>query len=81
MKISPIKTNIRAFSNALSNNENVPIYIKRIFHDFSDIVQDGAHPLEVQNHLLTGKAPFLNKMLIYELLTVLKWCLIEENKR
>ena len=81
VKISPIKTNIRAFSNALSNNENVPIYIKRIFHDFSDIVQDGAHPLEVQSHLLTGKAPFLNKMLIYELLTVLKWCLIEENKR
>lgn len=81
VEISPNQTNIRAFSNALSKNDDVPIYIKRIFHDFSDIVQDGAHPTEVQDHLSAGKAPFLNKMLIYELLTVIKWCLIKKNER
>ncbi|MBQ6208621.1 MAG: N-6 DNA methylase [Prevotella sp.] len=79
IELKPNKTNIREFSEALAKKKEVPIHIKRIFHDFSDIIQDANHPTEIQNLLDKGEVPYLNEMLIYELLNVLQWCMVKEN--
>lgn len=50
-----------------------PIYIQRAFHSLTEISQNGSHPLIVSKHTKQGKAPYLLKSCLYDLLTIINW--------
>lgn len=50
-----------------------PIYIQRAFHSLTEISQNGSHPLIVKKHTAQGKAPYLLKSCLYDLLTIINW--------
>lgn len=57
-------------------DENIPDYIKQSIHTCTRLCNDGSHQRDdgVKNDIEHGKAPHLNKTLIYELLNILHWC-------
>jgi len=51
----------------------VPEYIKRAFHSLTEITQQGSHSLIVTNYTKEGKAPYLLKSCLFNLLTIIIW--------
>lgn len=66
-------------STYLGKNPQVPIYIQRAFHSLTMIVQNGSHyhanspKLVVARDTRQGKAPFLLKSCLYDLLSIINW--------
>ena len=52
----------------------VPIYIQRSLHSCVDVSNNGSHRVEVFNAVKDGKAPFLTRSTVFELLNILSWC-------
>lgn len=65
----------------MGKNPEVPLYIQRAFHSLTMIAQDGSHTddrhkpsnLIVAKHTRQGKAPYLLKSCLYDLLTIINW--------
>lgn len=55
------------------NSNRFPIYIQRAFHSLTEILNNGSHPLIVKKHTAQGKAPYLLKSCLYDLLTIINW--------
>ena len=78
-----LKTNISGYSLALSQKEDTPEYIKRCFHTFSELLQEGSHDnydTETQKAIREGLCPYLTTSLVYDLFNVIVWCKQFENK-
>lgn len=70
-----------SFSTSIgSAKEGIPEYIKRSFHTCCRVSQEGSHILETDKLIKEGKAPFLTRTLIFDLLNILNW-LYDINKR
>ena len=52
----------------------VPLYIQRSFHSCVEISNNGSHREEVFNAIRSGKAPFLVRSTVFDLLNILQWC-------
>lgn len=68
--------NINACSVYLGKNElkeYVPIHIQRSLHSCVEICNNGSHRIEIFNIVQSGKAPFLIRSTVFELLNNLKW--------
>ncbi len=85
--VLPIKanenvTNLAECSRFLGNNMMqviVPLYVQRNFFSCVSVANEGAHRndeelTKVQTLLRNSDAPYLNSALIYELLSILRWC-------
>jgi hypothetical protein len=53
--------------------EIIPVYIQRAIHTLVDISNEGSHRLLINEHVESGRAPYLIRSLIYELLNWLNW--------
>ena len=53
--------------------EIIPVYIQRAIHTLVDISNEGSHRLIINEHVESGRAPYLIRSLIYELLNLLSW--------
>lgn len=67
-------------SNYIGKNKSVPVYIQRAFHSLTVNVQNGSHKddkketnIIVANDVSEGKAPYLLKSCLYDLLTIIAW--------
>jgi len=67
------KNGLNNCSCLLSKHPSVPIYIQRSFHSTVQISNDGSHRLEIDNLIKAGKAPYLNRSTILELLNIIRW--------
>jgi|LSQX01.1.fsa_nt_gb hypothetical protein len=68
--------NINACSVYLGKKELsqlVPIHIQRSFHSCVEVCNNGSHRIEVFNTVQDGRAPFLIRSTIFELLNILSW--------
>ena len=68
--------NINACSVYLGKNElkeYVPIHIQRSLHSCVEVCNNGSHRIEIFNIVQSGKAPFLIRSTVFELLNNLKW--------
>lgn len=52
----------------------VPLHIQRSFHSCVEVSNNGSHREEVFNLVRYGKAPFLVRSTVFELLNILQWC-------
>lgn len=69
------------FSTSIgSAKDGIPEYIKRSFHTCCRVSQDGSHANETDKLIKEGKAPFLTRTLIFDLLNILNW-LYDVNNR
>jgi len=65
---------LNKFSKQIGDTEfGIPEYVKRSFHSCCNVSQEGSHSLETDKLIKQGKAPYLTKALIFELLNVLSW--------
>lgn len=64
--------------------EIVPIYVHTTFHSLAEIVNNGSHSAEenedlkklsVDKDVLNGSAPYLSRAALYQLATIMNWCL------
>lgn len=75
------KDSLNNRSKYIGGNKNVPIYIQRAFHSLVSITQNGSHDtddkvesnLTVTGDVSKGKAPYLLKSCLYELLSIICW--------
>ena len=54
--------------------ELIPVYIHRAIHTCVDITNSGSHRAKPDEHVKDGKAPYLIRSLIYNMLDILYWC-------
>lgn len=54
--------------------EIIPIYIQRSIHSLVAITNPGSHRTITDKDVASGKAPYLIRSLIFEMLNVLEWC-------
>ncbi len=52
----------------------VPLHIQRSLHSAVDISNNASHRVEIFNAIRSGKAPFLVRSTVFDLLNVLVWC-------
>lgn len=70
-----------SFSTSIGSvKDGIPEYIKRSFHTCCRVSQDGSHADETDKLIKEGKAPFLTRTLILDLLNILNW-LYDINNR
>lgn len=63
-------------SRYIGKQNNVPVYIKRSIHSLVEIIQDGSHAnmsTIVDRELHEGRAPYVLKSCLFELLNVVYW--------
>lgn len=73
------------------NKCKIPVYIRECFYSCAKLANVGSHidsdetikKTETESIIINGYAPYLNTMLIYQLLNILQWCSIKksENKK
>lgn len=54
--------------------EFIPIYIQRSIHSLVATTNPGSHRTTTDSDVASGKAPYLIRSLIFEMLNVLNWC-------
>lgn len=54
--------------------EIIPIYIQRSIHSLVATTNPGSHRTVTDSDVASGKAPYLIRSLIYEMLNILNWC-------
>lgn len=52
----------------------VPVYVQRALHFCVDVTNPGSHRTKTDSDVAEGKAPYLIRSLIYEMLNILYWC-------
>lgn len=52
----------------------VPVYIQRCIHSLVAITNPGSHRTNTDSDVASGKALYLIRSLVFEMLTVLNWC-------
>lgn len=62
-----------AFLGKSELQDYVPQYIQRSFHSCTAIANEGSHRLKTDENVRTGKAPFLVRSTVFELLNILMW--------
>lgn len=67
-------------SKDINEKKYVPINIKRNIHSLVAITNEGSHWGVANSMVAEGKAPYLLRSLIYEMLNVLYWCKDVVNK-
>ncbi len=78
--ISKPENELNMFSKQIdASGSIIPEYVKRSFHRCCTVSQDGSHTLETDRLIKEGKAPYLTKSLIFDLLNILNW-LYDVNK-
>lgn len=55
-------------------SEIVPLYVQRSLHSCVSITNKGSHKTSMDKDIQNGKASYLIRSTIYELLNVLEWC-------
>ena len=58
----------------LSRTGVIPIYIQRSIHSLVAITNPGSHRTVTDDDVAKGRAPYLLRSLIFEMLNVLHWC-------
>ena len=53
--------------------EIIPVYVQRCIHSLVDVTNPGSHRTKIDSDVASGKAPYLIRTLIYEMLNVLCW--------
>ena len=53
--------------------EIIPVHVQRCIHSLADVTNPGSHRTKIDSDVATGKAPYLVRTLIYEMLNVLCW--------
>lgn len=53
--------------------EIIPVHVQRCIHSLVDITNPGSHRTKIDSDVASGKAPYLIRTLIYEMLNVLCW--------
>ncbi len=77
--LEDVGISINEGSKLVSSNTNVPVYIQRSFHSCVEICNNGSHRLEkirrieIDEATKKGKAPYLIRSTIYELLNIISW--------
>lgn len=54
--------------------ELIPIYVQRAIHTCVDITNPGSHRTTTDKDVMEGKAPYVIRSLVYNMLDVLYWC-------
>ena len=54
--------------------EIIPVYIQRSIHSLVAITNPGSHRTVTDDDVAKGRAPYLLRSLIFEMLNVLYWC-------
>ena len=52
----------------------IPIYIQRAIHTCVAVTNPGSHRTKTDSDVKDGKAPYLIRSLIYNMLDILYWC-------
>lgn len=74
-----VEDTINKRSVYMGKNGEVPLYIQRAFHSLTMIAQNGSHYHANSPHLIVardtrrGKAPYLLKSCLFDLLTIIRW--------
>lgn len=80
-----VEDSINKKSRYIGKNNDVPIYVQRAFHSLTEIVQNGSHDAlgspsriverdpVVARDTREGKAPYLLRSCLYDLLTIIMW--------
>lgn len=69
-------SNLAACSYALGQRymeELIPVHVQRCIHSLVEVTNPGSHRTEIDSDVASGKAPYLIRTLIYEMLNVLCW--------
>lgn len=66
-------TGINPQKNALKNNSQVPKYIKNILESCVLFSQTGSHQNEFTKLIANGRANYITRAVVYELLTIIIW--------
>jgi hypothetical protein len=53
--------------------EIIPVHVQRCIHSLVDVTNPGSHRTKIDSDVASGKAPYLIRTLIYEMLNVLCW--------
>ena len=53
--------------------EIIPVYVQRCIHSLVEVTNPGSHRTNIDADVASGKAPYLIRALIYEMLNVLCW--------
>ena len=53
--------------------ELIPVHVQRCIHSLVDVTNPGSHRTKIDADVASGKAPYLIRTLIYEMLNVLCW--------
>lgn len=53
----------------------IPVFIQRSIHTCVDVTNTGSHRMDTDSFVKFGKAPYLLRGLIYDMLNVLHWCI------
>ncbi len=63
----------------------IPVYVQRSMHSCVEITNPGSHRTETDDSVKSGRAPYLIRSLIYDMLNILYWCRIlppkDENEK
>lgn len=81
--IMPHKDNIKGYSIELANKDTTPTHIKESFHTISYLAPEGSHDYvstNVQKVIREGSAPYLTTTLVYDMINIIVWCKVFENK-
>ena len=57
----------------IANAGLVPIYVQRSFHSVVAIANEGSHRLGIDKDTKEGRAPYLVRSIVFELLNILSW--------
>lgn len=70
-------SNLAECSKMLGNRcmtQLIPVYVQRAIHLCVEVTNPGSHRTLVDADVAKGQAPYLVRSLIYEMLTILHWC-------
>lgn len=68
------------FSLTFTRSNKVPEYIKRSMHACIRIANEMDHGYDLDKLVSTNYAPYVTRALIYELLNILYWCALQNQK-
>lgn len=68
------------FSYAIGRSDKVPVYVQRSLFSCVSTANPGSHNTDIDTIIRNCDAPYVTKMLIYELLNILHWCATLDKK-
>ena len=74
------KLSLNDFSYAIGRSSNVPVFVQRCLYSCVSTANSGSHNTDVDNTIRNSNAPYVTKTLIYDLLNILHWCALLDEK-